>query len=345
MVIITGLTVFMGYQLVTKINFDFSMRNFYPIDHPETDFFYEYCDSFEWDDDYVLIGLKTNGETVFEPDFMKAVDSLSKLLNQLSVITQVASPTTMEVYRYMPFMDMMNNAPLIHLDDPEKLKSTDSSMVFSRKEMIGRLFSADKKSVAIMLRQQAGMEYENCDSLVQQIDELIQNFDEFDQVHFAGKCYGQTTFVKLSQNEVITFVGLSILIIIICLFFTYRSFWGIWMPLTVVGITVVWTIGTMMFSGQSLDFISNIIPTVILIIGISNIIHLFTKFLMELHKEENDKLKALRIAIKKVGTATILTSTTTIIGFMSLLFSKVEPLINLGGFASLGLFYFFMLFY
>lgn len=343
--IIAGITVFMGYQVVTKINFDFSMRNFYPIDHPETDFFYQYTDRFEWDDDYVLIGLETKEESVFEPKFMKAVDSLSKMLNKLPVITQVASPTNMEVYRYMPFMDMVNNAPLIHLDDPEKLRKQDSSMVFARKEMIGRLFAENKKSVAIMLRQKPGLEYANCDSLVKQLDQMIQPFSEFKKVHFAGKCFGQTTFVDLSRTEVVTFVGMSLILIVICLFLTYRSFWGIWMPLSVVGATVIWTIGTMMTLGFALDFISNIIPTVILIIGISNVIHLFTKFLMELQKDENEKIDALKIAIKKVGTATVLTSLTTIIGFLSLLFSKVAPLINLGGFAALGLFYAFLLTY
>jgi predicted RND superfamily exporter protein len=343
--IIAGITAFMGYQVVTKINFDFSMRNFYPIDHPETEFFYQYTDRFEWDDDYVLIGLETKEETVFEPKFMKAIDSLTKILNQLPVITTVASPTNMEVYRYMPFMDMVNNAPLIHLEQPEKLRKEDSSMVFARKELIGRLFAEDKKSVAIMLRQKPGLEYENCDSLVKQLEQITQPFEEFKKVHFAGKCFGQTTFVDLSRTEVVTFVGLSILLIIICLFFTYRSFWGIWMPLSVVGATVIWTIGTMMTLGFYLDFISNIIPTVILIIGISNVIHLFTKFLTELHIEGQNKLDALKIAIKKVGTATILTSLTTIIGFLSLLFSKVAPLINLGGFAALGLFYAFLLTY
>jgi len=341
--VITAITLFFGYFAVTGLKFDFNMRNFYPLNNAETDFFYEYTEKFGWDDDYVLIGLETKSADVFEYDFLKAVDSLGKLLRNHPMVKQVASPTEMEVYRYVPYMNVVSNAPLLHLNEPERLKQ-DSVSVFARKELIGNLFASNKKSVAIVIRQAEGLQYQQCDSFVKYLEATVQPFGEFKKVHFAGKCFGQTTFVNLTRTEILLFVLLSILINIICLYFTYRSFWGIWMPLTVVGVTVFWTIGTMMMLGLALDFISNIIPTIILIIGISNIIHLLTHFLSELDSGLS-KPEALKNSIKKIGTATIFTSLTTIIGFLSLLFSNVRPLINLGGFASLGLVYAFILSY
>jgi predicted RND superfamily exporter protein len=340
---ISAITLFLGYFTFAEIKFDFNLRNFYPLNNPETGFFYEYTEKFGWDDDYVLIGLETKSNDVFDYEFLKAVDSLGKVIRKHRLVQNVTSPTEIEVFRFVPYMNLVSSSVLIHLDDKERLKE-DAVAVYARKELIGNLFASNKKSVALVVRQTAGLEYEQCDSLVRELEKIVQPFAEFKKVHFAGKCFGQTTFVNLTSSEMLLFVLLSLIVNVICLYITYRSLWGIWMPLTIVGVTVVWTLGTMMMFGFSLDFISNIIPTIILIIGISNIIHLLTHFLSEIDKGL-DKTAALKNSIKKIGTATIFTSLTTIIGFLSLLFSNVAPLINLGAFASLGLVYAFILSY
>ena len=337
------ITAVLGFFAVNRIKFDFDMRNFYPLNNPETEFFYQYTNEFGWDDDYILIGLETKANDVFDYKFLKAVDSLSKLVRKHHQVKNVASPTEMEVYRFVPYMNVVSNSPLIHLDEPDRIPS-DAKAVMSRKELIGNLFAPDKKSVAIIIKQMPNLQYENCDSLVKHLEKLVQPFTEFKKVHFAGKCFGQTTFVNLTKTEIVLFILLSILVNIVFLYFTYRRFWGIWMPLLVVGVTVLWTLGTMMMFGLSLDFISNIIPTIILIIGISNVIHFLTHFIMEMDSGKT-KIDAIKITIKKIGTATIFTSLTTIIGFLSLLFSNVKPLVNLGGYASLGLVFAFIITY
>ena len=59
------ITAILGYFAISRIKFDFDMRNFYPLNNPETEFFYQYTNEFGWDDDYILIGLETKGKYVF----------------------------------------------------------------------------------------------------------------------------------------------------------------------------------------------------------------------------------------------------------------------------------------
>ena len=341
--LITSSTLFFGYFAVTNLRFDFNLRNFYPLNNPETDFFYQYTKEFGWDDDYVLIGLETKSETVFNSKFLKDVDSLAKIIRKHPKVVGLASPTELEVFRYIPYMNVVSNSPLLHFREGESLEN-DEKIVYSRKELIGNLFSEDKKSVAIIIKQVENMDYEQCDSFVKSLEAYVQPFANFKKVHFAGKCFGQTTFVNLTKTEILLFVILSILVNVIFLYFTYRKPWGIWMPMLVVGVTVIWTLGFMMMLNLTLDFISNIIPTIILIIGISNVIHFLTHFLME-SEAGLDKIAAIKASIKKIGTATVFTSLTTIIGFLSLLFSNVMPLVNLGLYASLGLVFAFLITY
>jgi len=93
-----------------------------------------------------------------------------------------------------------------------------------------------------------------------------------------------------------------------------------------------------------MNFVSNIIPTILMIIGISNVIHLFTKYRLQI-KKGHEKMDALRTAVKEVGFATIFTSLSTIISFLTLTTSNVDPLIKLGMYAALGLAFAFLLTY
>ena len=67
----------------------------------------------------------------------------------------------------------------------------------------------------------------------------------------------------------------------------------------------------------------------------SDVIHLTTHYRNMLSKMS--KKEALKHSIKRVGLATLLTSLTTLVGFLSLLTSAVKPIIELGIFAAVGL--------
>jgi len=130
------ITAVFGYFAITRLKFDFDMRNFYPLNNPETEFFYQYTKEFGWDDDYILIGLETKNKDVFDKKFLKAVDSLGKLVRKHHQVKHVASPTEMEIYRFVPYMNVVSNSPLIHLDEPDRI-ADDGKIVMSRKELVG----------------------------------------------------------------------------------------------------------------------------------------------------------------------------------------------------------------
>ena len=79
-IVILSITAFLGFQL-RNTKFDFSLTNFYPLNNAETDFFYQYTDTFEWDNDYILIGLESTTPNVFDASFMNDVDSFCNSIN------------------------------------------------------------------------------------------------------------------------------------------------------------------------------------------------------------------------------------------------------------------------
>ena len=323
------------------IQFDYDLRKFFPTHSEETDFFMDYSEKYEWDDDFVLLGLY-NKAGIFNQSFLQKVDTLTKQLKRTENVESVLSPTTINILRKTPFTTGVVTRPYITIDQPEKYPK-DSARIYKRPELVDRLFAKDGKSIALLIRQTPDLTIEKCDALSQKIDNLADGLN-FDEIHYAGKCFSQTAYINLVRREVGLFVGASLLMIIFFLWISYKKLWSVWMPLLVIIITVIWTLGTMAWMGEPINFISNIIPTILMIIGISNVIHLFTKYRLLIRKGQ-EKLDALHTAVREVGFATIFTSFTTILSFLTLTICNIEPLAKLGIYAALGLLIAFILTY
>ncbi|MEM6700417.1 MAG: MMPL family transporter, partial [Bacteroidota bacterium] len=84
-----------------------------------------------------------------------------------------------------------------------------------------------------------------------------------------------------------------------------------------------------------LNAMSALYPVLMIIVGTSDVIHIMSKYIDELKKGLSQK-KAIMITIKEIGLATLLTSTTTAIGFASLLSSQIKPIRDFGVNAALG---------
>lgn len=325
------ISIIMGMQL-PKVQFDYDFERFFPTNDPETLFFRQFTQEFGNDNDYFLIGLKEESG-IFQKNFLQKVRQLTNELETHPDVLTVHSPTNLREPIRDRYSSNIIERPWIRVDK-EALYAIDSSRIY-QSDLVGYLFSDDRKSISIYVRHTDQMTNECCGNLVPFIKARVEAHD-FNEVHYAGKCFGQTHFIALIQRETFLFINASILLVIIFLWFSFRAAWGIYLPIAVVGLTVLWTVGLMTMMGKSLDIISNIIPTILLIIGIANVVHLLTHYLIEIRKGRC-KIDALRYTVATVGKATLLTTFTTTIGFLSLTTSSFISLAELGIFASVGL--------
>ena len=146
----------------------------------------------------------------------------------------------------------------------------------------------------------------------------------FDAYHTAGRCIGQTYYRRQMQLEVLIFLGASVLLVAIFLTLLFRTISRVLIPLSIVGLAVVWTVALMKLTGQPLDIISNVIPSILLVVGLSAVIHIMAKY-EELLQAGIPSDAALGHALRKVGSANFMTALTTAIGFV-LLTAGVEPM-------------------
>ena len=101
------------------------------------------------------------------------------------------------------------------------------------------------------------------------------------------------------------------------------------MPLACIGCVILWSISIMVINDMPVTMINNTLPLLILVIGVTNGIYIIFRILDERRKGK-DKTKAIVDGVYRMALASLLTTSTTSIGFGSLLVAKAKILNGFG---------------
>jgi len=104
------------------------------------------------------------------------------------------------------------------------------------------------------------------------------------------------------------------------------------------GLAVLWTVGTIFWSGQKLNLVTVISPIFVLVIGSAYGLHYVTHFMDNIPKY-SDRRQLTVETMGMVGTPIFLATITTMAGFASLTWTEVQAMRQMGIFVSLGIGY------
>ena len=162
------------------------------------------------------------------------------------------------------------------------------------------------------------------------------------EVKYSGLPYIRTIHSELIRKEVGLFIFLALLVTAIILFFFFRSVKVMMISMVVVGIGVVWSFGTLGILGYEITILTALIPPLLIVIGVPNCIFLINKYHNEF-REHGNKSRSLVQMIRRVGNITILTNTTTALGFATFILTSSKDLRQFGLVASINIFAVFIL--
>jgi len=104
------------------------------------------------------------------------------------------------------------------------------------------------------------------------------------------------------------------------------------------GLAALWTVGTILWSGQELNLLTVLSPIFIVVIGSADGLH-YVSHLIDNLSRYSDQRKLTVETLRLVGMPMFLTTITTMAGFASLTWSEVAPMRHMGIFVSLGVGY------
>ncbi len=131
------------------------------------------------------------------------------------------------------------------------------------------------------------------------------------------------------------FLRIAVLSIAVFLFIIFRRISGVLIPLAVVILSLVSTIGFMGACGASIKLPTQILPSFLLAVCIGDSVHIMTLFFRR-YGECGSKEEAITYALGHSGIAVVLTSITTAGGLISFATAKVAPIVDLGMFGAFG---------
>ena len=157
------------------------------------------------------------------------------------------------------------------------------------------------------------------------------------KIHVAGRPIVEGEMALLGPADMKKMVPIVILVILVVLFITLRSFKGTMITLGVVFLSTIWAFGLMATVGIPIYAVSTMIPVMLIAIGVADGIHLYSHLHTFVdHNPLASKLDATKDMLKHMWKPVIMTSVTTAVGFISLLTSEVYPVKYFGIFTAFG---------
>lgn len=155
-------------------------------------------------------------------------------------------------------------------------------------------------------------------------------------VHLAGAPYGRAEMFGAIRRDARTLYPVSFCFLVAAMALVFRSLAMTLLPLAVVGTGVVWTVGIMELAGGELDFLSILVPTIMVTIGTSDCIH-FLGFYCEALRDGQGRGPSLARTLRAMLLPCLLTTVTTMAGFASLRASPLGPVQHFGLYAAVGI--------
>lgn len=338
---LAGLTLvllFLGYSS-SKLEFDYDFEKFFPQEDNDLAFYEDYREKFENDNDFILLGFANEGG-VFEQEFLEKIESFTVKLRTLPHLREVVSPLEMSYFELSPGGMGFKKSPIFHVDDPEQY-AADRERLENSIEPVAEMVNLENNSLIVVIKNKQLINKEDSDELATALQDLIDE-EGFKEIHVMGKIMGQQEYIAVMKVEFLTFASISIFVLIVFLIIAYRALWGILIPLATVLLAVIGSLGFMQLSGTPLNMMTTLLPVIMLVVGMSDVVHLVSKYLEEI-RYCRTKTVAIKNMLKKVGVATLLTSLTTALGFVTLIGVGMEPIQDFGIFTAVGVILAFVL--
>tara|TARA_B100001093_G_scaffold144764_1_gene137400 strand:+ start:206 stop:2692 length:2487 start_codon:yes stop_codon:yes gene_type:complete len=173
---------------------------------------------------------------------------------------------------------------------------------------------------------------------ITEIRDIISKYGESAKIHLGGIPMIANDMMSYIKNDIIVF-GIGVFVfIVLTLWFIFRNFKWVAMPLLGCATSVIIMIGLLGLIGWKVTVISSNFIALMLILNMAMNIHVTVRYLQL--KKEFPQLtidEAVFEACKKMMLPILYTVLTTICAFLSLVFSGIKPIIDFGWMMTLGL--------
>ncbi len=320
-----ALSLLQAWQ-ASRVSIGFSLGDFLGKAELELEQYARFQERFGSDDDFLVL-VHTGEAGVLNRATLEKVQVATDAIRLLQGVRAVVSPADLT----LPEM----KGPVV-VDLPV-LPWRDSTWQGGLPEVLNLpvfpLQLVKEKALALLIATRPGLDSRQSAALCDSI-RLSWEQAGLPLCHLAGKAAYQGHMTRVIREEGVLFYALAACLMLASLALSFRRLVWVLAPLGIIFLAIVWTLGLVVEMGFQLNFLTTLMPTLLLVVGMSDIVHFTSRYLLELRN--HPPREAFRQAFRELGLSTFLTSFTTALGFLALLTSGVAAFRQLGSFAAVG---------
>lgn len=262
--------------------------------------------------DVIIVALK--GEDVFTPMVVEATEALTERLVRIPGVYDALSPTNVSVI--LPSPEGIQVVPALEGDpnDPEVLRTFRERLMAS--DMVGMLVSRDQKALGILVMLKNTAKKREVARAVLAVTDSLRTATGL-QIYATGRPVIEHLLALGLARDVHVFFTLVILVVILILTLSFRSFRGVLLPLTVVILSVLWTLGFMALVRIPFSHSTEFLPVLLISIGVAYGIHILHTFAF-LRNRIQDKPILVLTTMERMNLPVTMSALTTAVAFLGL---------------------------
>lgn len=331
-----GALVLSSMAFIPTLRFDFSPQALFETNETLMQRADDFKDIFGHAEN--ILTLVYTHSDIRQPGALRDIATLSTTFEQFEEVSRVHSVTYTALPRGIDGAVVIERLVAEGDEIDESLSQEAAELISGSALVRGRLAASDASLAVVAL-------YLNEDqlpasNLVPLIDRVKRELDSLEltgggQVDLGGIPAVRSEAVRRLMREQMTFIPLSIFVSALVLLFLYRSGRAVALPVLTVLSAVGVSVGWMAALDEPINILNNTLATLIYTIGMSDAVHLLSRYREERGKTDDAREAAAR-TFTAMAVACFLTSWTTAVGFLSLVTSNTQILQRYGATCAIG---------
>ena len=289
--------------------------------------------------DLIFVAFGTEGQNLFQKKAMSDLWDFTKALEALPEVEEIRSLTNLN--------RMENEDGFLLIDDLVSTKDLSLEEIADIKDYLIRNPELKKRVISqnddffniVVIPNGNTSEQASVVKIVATAEKLLSGYD----LHFGGPPYLVGIVSSLVRADAISLIRIGLLMMVVILLASLRSFAGVLMILCVIILSLIGMMGSMGWirglTGSErfvFSIMNTSMPIILMTIANSDSVHFLTKFFKKL-RITGDKEKAIEQSIDSLMLPIFLTSLTTAAAFLSLVFAPIEYMTGYGVSIAIGI--------
>jgi len=169
---------------------------------------------------------------------------------------------------------------------------------------------------------------------IHEIEDTLSAYDY--QSYISGDTYNQTKITDYIIRILLVLPPLALLVILLVFRWQIGAFKPTMLSVLPAGIGSLWTLGIIGWLGNEVSILTAVVPIFIIVIGSADGLHFMSHY-QDSKKEGKNTKTALNNTLKIVGIPMIVTTLTSMAGFLSLLSMSTDSVKDLAVYSALGI--------